>query len=148
MEDPSARPLSLGRLLWRGVRRRCPLCGGGQCFDSWFLVKERCPRCHFPIQREEGHWLGAIGMNTVVSLTTLLITLVSGFVIMGDERRVAPLMIALVAVAVFVPLGFFGSSQTLWSAIYLAMRPLEPNDDVDLRWIPTSRSDPRGGRSR
>ena len=54
----------------------------------------------------------------------------------------------LVAVAVFVPLGFFGSSQTLWSAIYLAMRPLEPNDDVDLRWIPTSRSDPRGGRSR
>ena len=75
-------------------------------------------------------------MNTIVSLGTLLVTLVGGFVIMGDHRRVAPLMISLGAVAVFVPLGFFGSSQTLWSAVYLAMRPLEPADDVDPRWIP------------
>jgi hypothetical protein len=29
-------------------------------------------------------------------------------------------------------------SKTLWSAIDLAMRPLEPEDDVDPRWIPES----------
>jgi len=148
MAVPDPTPLTIPRLLWRGIRRRCPLCGGEQCFDTWFLVKDRCPRCHFPIRREEGHWLGAVGMNTVVSLSTLLVTLVGGFVIMGDHRRVAPLMIALAAVAVFVPLAFFGSSQTLWSAVDLAMRPLEPADDVDLRWIPTAPSDRRGGRSR
>ena len=148
MAVPNPTPLTIPRLLWRGIRRRCPLCGGGQCFDTWFLVKDRCLRCHFPIRREEGHWLGAVGMNTVVSLGTLLVTLVGGFVIMGDHRRVAPLMIALVAVAVVVPLAFFGSSQTLWSAVDLAMRPLEPADDVDPRWIPTAPSDRRGGRSR
>jgi len=134
MEDPKA--LTIPHLLWRGIRRRCPLCGGGGCFDTWFQVKDRCPRCHFPIRREEGHWIGAVGMNTVVSFTALLVTLVGGFVLMGDHRRVAPLLISLTAVAVLVPLGFFGSSQTLWSAIDLAMRPLEPADDVDPAWIP------------
>jgi hypothetical protein len=39
-------------------------------------------------------------------------------------------------VAVVVPLVFFPWSKTLWSAIDLAMRPLEPEDDVDPRWIP------------
>jgi hypothetical protein len=36
-----------------------------------------------------------------------------------------------VAVAVVVPLAFYPVSKTLWSAIDLAMRPLEPDDDVD-----------------
>jgi uncharacterized protein (DUF983 family) len=135
VEDHPA-PLTIPRLLARGVWRRCPLCGGGDCFETWFQVKERCPRCHFPIQREEGHWIGAIGMNTVVSFGAILVTLVAGFVLQGDQRRVAPMLIALVAVAIIVPLAFFGSSQTLWSAIDLAMRPLEPADDVDPKWIP------------
>jgi uncharacterized protein (DUF983 family) len=136
MENRRLPPLTLPRLLSRGLRRRCPLCGGGDCFTSWFQVKERCPRCHFPIQREEGHWIGAIGMNTIVSFGAILVTLVGGFVIQGDQRRVAPMLIALAAVAVIVPLAFFGSSQTLWSAVDLAMRPLEPADDVDPIWIP------------
>jgi hypothetical protein len=75
-------------------------------------------------------------MNTIVTFSLLLITLVGGFVIMGDQRRGAPLAICLVAVAVLVPVAFYGSSQTLWSAIDLLMRPLEPADDVDPRWIP------------
>jgi hypothetical protein len=43
---------------------------------------------------------------------------------------------AIVATAVVVPLAFYPVSKTLWSAIDLAMRPLEPEDDVDPRWIP------------
>ena len=38
-----------------------------------------------------------------------------------------------------VPLAFYPTSKTLWSAIDLAMRPLEPDDDVDPRYIPGSR---------
>jgi len=41
-----------------------------------------------------------------------------------------------VATAVVVPLAFYPVSKTLWSAIDLAMRPLEPDDDVDPHWIP------------
>jgi hypothetical protein len=105
-------------------------------FQSWFEVRERCPRCHYPIRREEGHWIGAVGINTIVTLGSLLLTLLIGFALTWNDRRAAPIFISSFLVALLVPLGFFGSSQTLWSAIDLAMRPLEPDDDVDPRWIP------------
>lgn len=136
MEAPDPRPLTAARLLWRGLRRRCPLCGGGDVFKTFFLVKERCPRCGFPINREEGHWIGAIGINMVVTFGLLLLTLLVVFALTWSERRGAPVFISAFAVAAITPLAFFGSSQTLWSAIDLLMRPLEPADDVDPRWIP------------
>lgn len=116
-------------------------------FKTFFLVKERCPRCGFPIHREEGHWIGAIGINTVVTFGLLLLTLVVVFALTWSERRAAPVFISAFAVATITPLAFFGSSQTLWSAIDLLMRPLEPADDVDPRWIPppVKRQTRRGG---
>lgn len=137
MEDvPSPAPLTAPRLLWRGFLRRCPCCGGGDCFKSFFLVKDRCPRCNFPIRREEGHWIGAVGMNTVVSFGLLLITFLVVFTLTWNNRRAAPVLISGFGVAAIVPVVFFGPSQTLWAAIDLLMRPLEPADDVDPRWIP------------
>jgi uncharacterized protein (DUF983 family) len=141
MEDVAPRPLTLPLLLWRGVTRRCPLCGGRQLFDTFFRVKPRCPRCNFPIEREEGHWLGAVGMNTIVTFTLLFFTMLVAFLLTIDERRVAAVLVPCLLVAVITPLAFFGTSQTLWSAIHLAMRPVEPSDDIDPRWIP-----PRGTR--
>jgi uncharacterized protein (DUF983 family) len=119
-------PLTPKRLLWRGVTKRCPVCAERHLFRRWFSMVDTCPRCGLRFEREQGGFIGAIGMNTIVSFGAILVTLVGGFVIQGDQRRVAPMLIALVAVAVIVPLAFFGSSQTLWSAVDLAMRPLEP----------------------
>ena len=136
MDGLAPAPLIAPRLLWRGLRRRCPLCGAGHCFDTFFLVKDRCPRCNFPIRREEGHWIGAIGINTMVSLGSMALAMLVLFTAYWDNRRVLPIILPLFAIAILVPLLFFGSSQTLWSAIDLLMRPLEPADDVDPRWIP------------
>ena len=136
MENPDPKPLTVRRLVRRGLLRRCPVCGGGDVFQTWFEVRDRCPRCHFPIRREEGHWIGAVGINMIVTLGALILTLLVGFLLTWDDRRAAPIFISSFTVALVVPLMFFGSSQTLWSAIDLAMRPLEPNDDVDPRWIP------------
>lgn len=105
-------------------------------FTSWFEVRDRCPRCHFPIRREEGHWIGAVGINTIVTFGALVLTLLVGFALTWNDRRAAPIFVSSFLVAGVVPLAFFGSSQTLWSAIDLAMRPLEPKDDADPRWIP------------
>jgi uncharacterized protein (DUF983 family) len=136
------RPLSIPLLLWRGFWRRCPLCGVRGVFSSWFTKMDRCPRCNFPLKREEGHWIGALGMNTVVTFGALAVTLLINVVVMWEDRRAAPLFISCFAVALAVPLAFFGSSQTLWSAIDLAMRPLEPDDDVDPRWLPPAKPNP------
>lgn len=136
MDDPQPKPLGVPRMLLRGLLRRCPLCGGGRVFATFFRKVPRCPRCNFPLQREEGHWIGALGMNTVVTLGLLLVTMAVAFVITWEERRALPIFVACFVVAGLTPILFFGSSQTLWSAIDLAMRPLEPDDDVDPRWIP------------
>lgn len=137
-EEPGPlRPLTVPRLLRRGLTRRCPLCGGGGLFTGWFTVRDRCPRCAFPLeQRIEGHWLGALGINTIVSFGLLLLTLVVGLVATYPDIATGPLVTATVTVAIVVPLVFYPFSKTLWSAIDLAMRPVEPADDVDPRWVP------------
>jgi uncharacterized protein (DUF983 family) len=136
MAPADPQPLTIPRLLRRGLLRRCPLCGSGGLFETWFEVRERCPRCNFPIRREEGHWIGAVGINTIVTLSALVFTLFVSFALTWDDRRAAPIFISAFLVAGITPFAFFGSSQTLWSAIDLAMRPLEPSDDVDPSWIP------------
>jgi uncharacterized protein (DUF983 family) len=134
---PDLVPLTVPRLLARGMARRCPVCGASGLFRRWFVLQERCPRCNFALeQRIEGHWLGSLGINIIVSFGALLVTVVVGAVITYPDIAVGPLATVAVAVAVVVPLVFFPFSKTLWSAIDLAMRPLEPDDDVDPRWIP------------
>jgi uncharacterized protein (DUF983 family) len=134
-------PLTVPRLLGRGMRLRCPVCGGGGLFRRWFVLQERCPRCNFPLaERIEGHWLGSLGMNTIVSFGALFLATVVGVAVTYPDVDVRPLAAITVTVAVVVPLVFFPFSKTLWSAIDLAMRPLEPDDDVDPRWIPPPKS--------
>jgi uncharacterized protein (DUF983 family) len=125
-------------MLWRGLLRRCPLCGQRRVFETFFQKKERCPRCNFPLIREEGHWIGALGMNTIVTSALLALTLFVSVALTWDHRRGIYIFGPAFLVGGLTPLLFFGSSQTVWSAIDLAMRPLEPDDDVDPRWIPPS----------
>ncbi|HET6835539.1 MAG TPA: DUF983 domain-containing protein [Acidimicrobiales bacterium] len=134
-ESPEPPPLTVPRLLGRGLALHCPVCGGGRLFRRWFIMEERCPRCGFRLERIEGHWLGALGINTIVTFAAVLIAVVAGF-LATYPGPVAPAVVAVVATAIIVPLAFFPWSKTLWSAIDLAMRPLEPDDDVDPRWIP------------
>jgi uncharacterized protein (DUF983 family) len=137
--DPAAPPppLTVPRLLARGLALRCPLCGASGLFRRWFALRQRCPRCNFRLeQRIEGHWLGSLGINTIVSFGALFVTMVVGVALAYPDGGLGPLLVVSVLVAVLVPLVFFPFSKTLWSAIDLAMRPLEPDDDVDPRWIP------------
>jgi hypothetical protein len=99
-------------------------------------MRERCPRCDFPLDRVEGHWLGSLGVNTIVSFGVLFATVVAGVVIFYPDIPVLGLVVAVVVVGLVVPLLFFPFSRTIWSAIDLAMRPVEPDDDVDPRWLP------------
>ena len=138
-EPTAPPPLTVTRLLARGLSRRCPLCGGGHLFQRWFTMAPRCPRCGLNLERIEGHWIGALGMNTIVTFGAVLVAVVVAFALTYPDGPVAPALASIVAIAVVVPLAFYPVSKTLWSAIDLAMRPLEPDDDVDPRFIPGSR---------
>lgn len=108
--------------------KRCPICGQGRLFRLWFQMLDDCPRCGLHFERIEGHWIGAIGMNTIVSFGALLAATIVGLVVTFPDFPVGPLIATNVAVAVIVPLIFYPFSRTMWSAIDLAMRPAEAHE--------------------
>ena len=134
-------PLAVGtapsvlRMLWRGVTKRCPACGQNKLFRRWFTMVDLCPRCGLLFERIEGHWLGSIGVNIVVSLGALLAFLVAGLILTFPDFPIMTLTIINAAVAIVVPLAFHPVSRTLWTAIDVAMRPLEPFE-VDWTKLP------------
>lgn len=122
------RPRSNGRMLLRGLVKRCPVCGQGHLFRRWFSMLPRCPRCGLRFERIEGHWSGDLGINTIVSFGALFLTLLVGFAVTYPDVPGVALFLAAVGVALVVPLVFFPFSKTLWLAIDLVMRPLEPDE--------------------
>lgn len=122
-------------MLLRGLFGRCPVCGGRHIFRRWFTMVERCPTCSLHYERVDGHWIGAIGVNTVCVMGLMLIVLAgTTFAFFPDPPPTAPLLIAEVVIAVLGPLVFFPASRTVWSAIDLMMRPLLPGE-VDPRFV-------------
>lgn len=116
------------RVVIRGLRRRCPVCGSGGLFTRWFCLADRCPGCNLRFHRIEGHWLGALGLNTIVSFTSLFVVIVVALVLSHPDYRPLPLVLAAVGTAVVVPLAFYPSSKTTWTGIDLLMRPLEEGE--------------------
>jgi uncharacterized protein (DUF983 family) len=115
-------------MMGRALLLRCPVCGSGGLFRRWTHMVERCPRCGFLFERTEGQFIGAVGMNTIVTFGALLITLVVGFVVTSPDIAVVPLLAAGLAVAALLPVVFYPFSKTTWTAIDLAMSPLEPGE--------------------
>lgn len=122
-------------LLLRGLFGRCPVCGGRHLFRRWFTMVDRCPSCSLRYERVEGHWIGAIGVNTVCVMGLMLIVLaVTTFSFLPEPPPTVPVLTALIVIALLGPLVFFPASRTLWTAIDLLMRPLLPGE-VDPRFV-------------
>lgn len=128
LADYALDPPGLPRLLLRGLVGRCPLCGSGKLFRWWLHMVPDCPRCDLHFERIEGHWIGAIAINTILSFGLMLGVIVATVVATYPDIPAIPLVTAAVAVALVAPLVFQPISRTLWTAIDLAMRPLEPSE--------------------
>ena len=109
----------------RGLVGRCPVCGSRHLFRRWFTMTERCPDCSLLFERVDGHWIGAIGVNTVVVMGLMLIVLFATTMLTYPDPIPFALLGVEVAIAGLGPLIFFPASRTLWSAMDLLMRPLK-----------------------
>lgn len=123
---------SIPRMLLRGLVRRCPLCGSGKLFRWWLVMVDDCPRCDLHFERIEGHWIGAIAINTILDLTVLLGVIVVGAALSYPDPPVSSLMVLAIATAALAPFVFQPVSRTVWTAIDLAMRPLEPGEITEI----------------
>lgn len=118
---------TVGVMLRRGMRKRCPRCSGGGLFTGWFRMRARCPRCGFQFERESGFFVGAYLINFAVT-EGILFMVVMAFVFVKNahsEASVVPPLIVGGLVAIVAPVIFYPYSRTIWSAIDLAMSPME-----------------------
>lgn len=136
MGAPGVQMPSRSKMFFRGLTGRCAICGALRVSPSWIRVAPRCKRCNFPIERNEGHFVGAVGMNTIVTFGSILVTALVGTALTAPDVPVGTLSIITVAVGLTVSFVFFPISKTLWSAVDLMMVDIEPGE-VDPRYDPS-----------
>jgi ribosomal protein L37E len=126
---------TVGRMLLRGASKRCPRCGHGGIFDSYFRLKERCPSCGLRFVREAGAFTGGLLMAWVFTLALMILPLLAYVFWRGisgrDDIAFLPFAIAAVAFAVVVPIVGYPFSNSTWAAIDLASNPMEADEIAD-----------------
>lgn len=130
------------RLLLRGLLVRCPACGSGHTHQPFWTIRDRCQECSLKFERIEGHAIGYIGINTIVTFGLTFVVILVGAIATKPDIAMWPLTIAAMSTAALVPTCFLRSSRTVWTAIDLIMRPLRPGE-IDPRFIVV---DPTVGR--
>src|SRR5262249_54465687 len=59
----------VARAAGRAIRRVCPRCGRTPLFRSFFSMHEACAVCGLRFERAQGYWVGAIYVNSAVTVT-------------------------------------------------------------------------------
>ncbi|MEX1218542.1 MAG: DUF983 domain-containing protein [Acidimicrobiales bacterium] len=119
-----------GMMLRRAVRLQCPVCGQNHLFRGWVRMVEECPHCGLVFGRLPGHWLGSWFLNSCVVQLVVVLVLIIGVATTWPEPPMWIIGGLTALSAVIVPFLFFPYSRTIWSAIDLAMRPLDYDDGV------------------
>jgi uncharacterized protein (DUF983 family) len=106
---------SLGQLLSRAMRLRCPRCGEGRLFSGWFEMRPDCSSCQLKYERAPGYFLGSIYINYGVTAVVLTVGYLFLHAAVGFTNRqlAAPLVCFCV---VFASL-FFRYARALWLAL-------------------------------
>lgn len=124
---------SPGVLLRRGCTKRCPRCGGGGIYATWFRMRERCPTCGYLFEREPGFFVGAYLINFAIA-EGFLFVLIMGYVWWKTTNPDAGVLLPAtvgVLVGIVGPIVFYPYSRTIWSALDLMMTPLEVAEIVE-----------------
>jgi uncharacterized protein (DUF983 family) len=118
-------------MIGRALLLRCPWCGGKGWTKGLLHRTERCRTCGYKYERQPGFSLGATTVNIIVTFGLLAVVIIVGMVATYPDIALWPILIVALAVTVIVPIVFYPFSYTIWAAIDLAMRPLEPDELAD-----------------
>lgn len=118
-------------LLWRAVRRRCPNCGWPHAFESYFKLKERCPKCGILLERGEGdYFLGAYVLNLIGVEVILAAVFLVVMIATWPNPPWNGLQYGGAALAVVIPILSYPFTKTIWLAFDLIFRPPKREDFV------------------
>jgi uncharacterized protein (DUF983 family) len=131
----------LGTLLWRGIRKRCGVCGGRRVFDSWFHMKDTCPTCGTRFEREAGFFGGALFVNFAFTEIVMFAFLAVATVATLPHPDGRLLILGSIGICIVLPVLLYPFSKTTWFAIHLAMEPLEPDEEAEAAVVRIERGD-------
>jgi len=122
----------VGTAFWRALRLRCAWCGSRRTFIRRWLGKyERCRTCGLRWRREEGFEFGAVALNTVITFAALAIGLLIGSILSYPDIAVRPIILALIGVAILMPVAIYPLTFTLWFAIDVLSHPPSTGELVE-----------------
>ena len=99
-------------VVWRGLRLRCPVCGKGKLFRTYFRMNDHCACCGVGFSREHGQWVGSLDINTLLTAVVLM-----AGVAFGPQWDVRTSLIVWCTAAVVFPIISFRFVRGLWTAI-------------------------------
>jgi hypothetical protein len=96
-------------------------------------MQPHCPRCGYRFEREEGFFLGAYVINLTISEMAVVAVVVILIIqeVRGRVGSLLPWLAAGGAVQLVLPLAFYPFSKTIWAALDLIMRPLDPHEEAE-----------------
>jgi uncharacterized protein (DUF983 family) len=111
-------------LFWRAIRLRCPNCGGGPIFRSWFRMRPYCPACGLPLERgDQGYQVGSYMFNIVASELLFVLVFLGVVLITWPSPPWQLLQYGGIILMILAPVLFFPFSKTLFLAFDLLFRP-------------------------
>ena len=113
------------RALWRGLRVRCPRCGGGHILRGWFGLRERCPTCGLRLERgeQEDYYLGGMLLNIILAVVTFAVGFLAAILVMWPNVHWEGLEYVLGGAMIILPIALYPVSRVLWLAIDRVIRP-------------------------
>lgn len=108
----TAEKRSIGKVLGRSLRLRCPACGQATIARGPFRVRHHCPNCRSLFKREEGFFVGAILANVMATEFVILITCMIWLLGFGADYE--KVLVGAFVVALLFPVAFYHHSWSLW----------------------------------
>ena len=106
---------SIRHAIGRGLRLRCPVCGVGRLFVTFWRMRDVCSECGVTYARE-AIWLGSMDINLTLSLLLVL-----GALPFLPDMGLGRELLVLGAAAVLIPAALFRFVRGVWvSLLYLS----------------------------
>ena len=129
MTEPTAE--NRFTLLKRGFMGQCPRCQGHDLFQTHYRLRDCCPHCGLPLEKEDGWGLGAIPLN--YGFTCLFCVLPFGLCYLAGWLSLQLTLIMAGLGAILVPFLTYRRAKSLWAGIYYAVLPHELAASPDKR---------------